>query len=201
VLDLAVLPLPGAHNAVNASAALAIVEAAGEDAVALAGSLATFQPLPHRLQCLGVRDGFTWVDDSIATTPYATMAALDHWASRAPTTVLVGGHDRGVSWEAFRDALPALAPNAVITMGANGGRIAATLSRDGDTGVPLRECITLGEAVAAARAMTPAGGVILLSPGAPSFGEFRDYIDRGRRFAALAGFDPDRSSTIAGLGL
>ncbi|HBN54084.1 MAG TPA: UDP-N-acetylmuramoyl-L-alanine--D-glutamate ligase, partial [Stenotrophomonas sp.] len=45
------------------------------------------------------------------------------------------------------------------------------------------------------------GGVVLLSPGAPSFGAYRDYVARGRHFAALAGFDPDSISAIPGLGI
>ncbi len=45
------------------------------------------------------------------------------------------------------------------------------------------------------------GGVVLLSPGAPSFGAYRDYVARGRHFAELAGFDPDSISAIPGLGI
>ncbi|KAG1244425.1 hypothetical protein G6F65_021810 [Rhizopus arrhizus] len=45
------------------------------------------------------------------------------------------------------------------------------------------------------------GGVVLLSPGAPSFGAYRDYVARGRHFAELAGFDPDTISAIPGLGI
>ena len=44
-------------------------------------------------------------------------------------------------------------------------------------------------------------GVVLLSPGAPSFGAYKDYVARGRHFAALAGFDPDTISAIPGLGI
>jgi UDP-N-acetylmuramoylalanine--D-glutamate ligase len=85
-------------------------------------------------------------------------------------------------------------------MGANGPRIHDALKTLPDAAPRRAAAVTLAEAVTQARALTPAGGVILLSPGAPSFGEFRDYIERGRRFAALAGFDPERSSSIEGLG-
>src|SRR5205823_1090162 len=70
------LPLAGRHNAQNVCAALAALEAAGEDAPALARHVTTFKALPHRLQVLGVRDGLEYVNDSIATTPYATIEAL-----------------------------------------------------------------------------------------------------------------------------
>ena len=77
VFELARLPLPGLHNAMNACAALAAIEAVGEDAIAAAAIISpSFRALPHRLQTLGERDGVTWIDDSIATTPQATIEAL-----------------------------------------------------------------------------------------------------------------------------
>jgi len=194
------LPLPGEHNALNVCAALAAVDAAGVDASRLRDALGSFRPLPHRLQTLGERDGLTWVNDSIATTPHATLAALAHFADRA-VTVLVGGHDRGLDWRAFGDALRLRPPHALIAMGEQGVRILAALGSLPE-GKPRREHASgLEQAVERARAITPEGGVVLLSPGAPSFGAFRDYIERGRRFAALAGFDPDAIARIEGLGI
>ena len=71
------MPLPGRHNRGNLCAVLTAIEALGLDAAALAPHAASFRPLPHRLQTLGVRDGITYVNDSISTTPHASLAALD----------------------------------------------------------------------------------------------------------------------------
>ncbi|MCE7031819.1 UDP-N-acetylmuramoyl-L-alanine--D-glutamate ligase [Lysobacter sp. GX 14042] len=201
VMDTATLPLPGRHNRGNLCAALTAIEALGLDAAALAPHAADFASLPHRLQLLGERDGLAWVNDSISTTPQATLAALDCFRDR-PVAVLVGGHDRGLDWTGFAGALRDRAPAAVVTMGANGPRIhelLAPLAAGGRFGLGAAD--GLADAVARARVMLGKGGVVLLSPGAPSFGPYRDYVERGRHFAALAGFDPDAISGIPGLGV
>jgi len=199
VIGIVELPLPGEHNALNVCAALTALEAAGEDARAALSSIGTFRALPHRLQTLGARDDITWIDDSIATTPQATLEALASLRDRA-VTVLVGGHDRGLDWRPFADDVQRDPPHAIITMGANGARIARVL-REASGRYRLEATLTLHEAVAAARSITPSNGIVLLSPGAPSFDQFRDYAERGRAFAALAGFDPDAIGTIEGLGI
>ena len=93
VLDTRGVPLPGRHNRANLCGVLAAIEALGLDAVALAPHAAGFRPLPHRLQSLGVRDGLEYVNDSISTTPHASLAALEVFVGR-PVAILVGGHDR-----------------------------------------------------------------------------------------------------------
>jgi UDP-N-acetylmuramoyl-L-alanine---L-glutamate ligase len=198
VFDTARLAAPGLHNALNACAALAALEAIGMDALAAAPALAHFRPLPHRLQPLGERDGWHWVNDSISTTPLATLAALESLHGRA-VTVLVGGHDRGLDWTPFVDAMRVTPPNAIVCMGANGARIEAAL-RSAEIACPIMRVADLATAVAEAKTHTPHGGVILLSPGAPSFDQFKDYAERGRRFAALAGFDVAITG-IEGLGI
>ncbi len=193
------IPLPGIHNATNACAALTVLEAAGEDAVAAAAYLRTFRPLPHRLQTLGTIEGIRWIDDSIATTPQATLEALrsvDH--TRA--CVIIGGHDRGLDWHAFAQAVRDVPPRLVVCNGASGARIATTLHGLG-VAHAIRVVSTLADAVAVARDTAHEGDTILLSPGAPSFDQFRDYAERGRAFAILGGFDPDLIGQIEGLGI
>jgi UDP-N-acetylmuramoylalanine--D-glutamate ligase len=201
VMDTARLPLPGRHNRGNLCAVLAAIDALGEDATALAPHAATFHPLPHRLQALGTRDGVGYVNDSISTTPHASLAALELYRGRR-VAILVGGHDRGVDWDGFADAMRQHAPVAIVTMGQNGPRIHALLAPLAATaGFVLDAASDLGDAMHKARAALSGEGVVLLSPGAPSFGAYRDYTERGRDFARLAGFDPDTISAIAGLGI
>lgn len=202
VMDTSGLPLPGRHNRGNLCAVLAAIEALGLDAAPLAAHAASFRPLPNRLQPIGTRDGFAYVNDSISTTPHATLAALECYADRR-VAVLVGGHDRGIDWQAFADAMRRHAPVAIVTMGENGPRIHELLAPiAAQSDVRLSAAKDLAQAMAQARAaLGERGGTVLLSPGAPSFGPYRDYVARGRHFAELAGFDPDSISTIAGLGL
>jgi UDP-N-acetylmuramoyl-L-alanine---L-glutamate ligase len=201
VMDTTSLPLPGRHNRGNLCAVLAAIEALGIDAAPLAQHATSFRPLPHRLQALGTRDGITWVNDSISTTPHASLAALDCFADRR-VAILVGGHDRGIDWAAFANAMRESAPAAIVTMGQNGPRIQALLAPMAAAGMfRLSAANDLADAVAQARAMLAGEGLVLLSPGAPSFGMYRDYVERGRHFAQLAGFDPDMISAIPGLGI
>lgn len=200
VLDTRLVPLPGRHNRGNLCAALTAMEAVGLDAGALAAQAETFAPLPNRLQTLGVRDGLLWVNDSISTTPHASLAALDVFRDRR-VALLVGGHDRGLDWSGFADAMRDRAPAVIVTMGQNGPRIHALLEPLAPAGFELSAAADLQEAVTNARLALDGDGVVLLSPGAPSFGAYRDYVARGRHFAQLAGFDADAISAIPGLGI
>jgi UDP-N-acetylmuramoylalanine--D-glutamate ligase len=201
VMDTSTLPMPGRHNRGNLCAVLTAIEALGFDALPLAIHAASFRPLPNRLQTIGTRDGITYVNDSISTTPHATLAALDCFRDRR-VAVLVGGHDRGIDWRTFADAMKTQAPAAIVTMGQNGPKIhalLAPLAREG--GFALSAAADLAEAMTQAASALHGEGVVLLSPGAPSFGAYQDYVARGRHFAQLAGFDPDTISAIPGLGI
>ncbi len=199
VMDTSQLPLPGRHNRSNLCAVLTAIDALGFDATALAPHAAKFLPLPHRLQVLGTRDGITYVNDSISTTPHATLAALDVFGSQR-VAILVGGHDRGLDWQGFADAMKCHPPTAIVTMGGNGPRIFELLAAT-KAACTLDAATDLEGAMGIARQRLGGSGIVLLSPGAPSFGAYRDYTQRGRHFAELAGFDPQAIASIAGLGI
>ena len=155
VFDTANSPLPGAHNRGNLCAVLAAIEAMGLDAVAMAPAVQSFQPLPNRLQWLGQRDGVAWVNDSISTTPHASLAALECFAGQR-IALLVGGHDRGLDWHEFARQVQRQPPLEIITMGANGPRILAQAVQL--NAMPLGNITAMTDAERAKLAAWAAGG-------------------------------------------
>jgi UDP-N-acetylmuramoyl-L-alanine---L-glutamate ligase len=170
------------HNMSNLAGATAVAEALGIDASAALRASEDFPPLPHRQQEIGSVEELLYVDDSISTTPEATLAALDVYRDRA-VTVIVGGHDRGIDYGALVKRLQAEPRLGVVLLDASGRRIHRLLGA-----LPrVRVAGSMDEAVASARELTPRGGVILLSPAAPSYGRYRSFIERGEDFARCAG--------------
>ena len=201
VLSMAQLPLAGQHNRENLCAALTALDAVGLDAMALAHHVHSFRPLPHRLQILGCLDALTWVNDSISTTPQASLAALARFSGR-PVVLLLGGFDRGIDWNPCAERFTHDAPLVIVTFGANGRRIYAALAPYAPHRFRLEATERLADAVHLARHLAVGSHpVVLLSPGAPSFDAYTNYIERGHHFATLAGFDQFEAADIPGLGI
>lgn len=180
--------LIGAHNLDNLAAAVQAVELLGVDPRVGLARIVEFQPLAHRLTTVAERSGVRFVDDSIATTPVATLAAIACF-DRARVIVLVGGYDRGLDWTGFAQALEASPVKSVLCFGALGPRIASGLA-DGAVSQPTECHATLAQAVGRALVLARPGDMVLLSPGAPSFDAYDDYAARGRAFAAMVGAGP-----------
>ncbi|MCW3006381.1 MAG: UDP-N-acetylmuramoylalanine/D-glutamate ligase [Solirubrobacterales bacterium] len=190
VVEMGATALLGAHNALNVAAALAAAEAAGVLPDDPQAAIAGFEPLAHRLQTVARDGGVAFVDDSISTTPESAVAALQALPDQ-PIALLVGGDDR--RRQDFGPLAEAVAAHGhvhgVIGLPDNGRRaLDAIVARCG-TEVPTRMAADLDEAVALAREILGDTGTVLLSPAAPSYGRFKDFIERGEAFktAALRG--------------
>lgn len=171
--------LSRAHNLANVAIVLEVVKALGLDHAAAIAAMADFKGLPHRQQELGTKGGILYVDDSIATTPQAAMAAMEVYRDR-PITLVVGGYDRGVDYAPLIDYIRVHKIRGVVGIGPAGARILKDIAG--------QAADTMAQAIERARLLTPEGGVILLSPAAPSFGLFKNYIERGAAFAKESGF-------------
>lgn len=187
-LDVAQVPceeLPGRFNLYNVLAALAAAKLAGATREGALLALRGFKALPHRLRTVAVVDGVRYVDNSIATIPEATIAALETLGDRVQTLIL-GGFDRGVPYDGLaRFVVLRSAVRNIALLPESGARIAALLETAAiEAGRALRiDCMDSMRAVAEfASKWTESGQICLLSPAAPSFGLFKNYEERGNAF-------------------
>jgi UDP-N-acetylmuramoylalanine--D-glutamate ligase len=186
VVEMGATALLGGHNALNVAAALAAAQAAGALPADPQSAIAGFEPLAHRLQTVARTGAIAYVDDSISTTPESAVAALQALPDE-PIALLVGGQDRGQDFAPLAEAIAAHGHvRGVIGLPDNGPRaLDAIVARCG-TAVPTRMAADLEAAVALARGFVGDAGTVLLSPAAPSYGRFTDFIARGEAFRAAA---------------
>ncbi len=181
------IPLRGEHNARNVAAAVAAIQAAGLPLPPLPGGLAGLQALPHRLQTVHTAAlGAEWIDDSISTTPESTIAALEAFPDR-PLVLIAGGSDRDQDYSRLGQALAARAAETrLIVLPDTGPAIAAAAEAHGFAEDRMSTAGDMREATRLAGALIAPGGVVLLSPAAPSFSQYANFEQRGDDFAALA---------------
>lgn len=175
------IQLRGRHNILNVLAACAIAYAAGLPVEAMSAGVQDFHGVAHRLEFVREINGVKWYNDSIATAPERTAAALRSF--REPLVLLLGGRDKALPWEKLAELIHERVDH-VILFGEAAAKIKAAIGPLSDTQRPfsIRECTGLQEAVHAAYQTAQPGNVVLLSPGGTSFDEFKDFEERGERF-------------------
>jgi len=177
--------LPGGHNALNACAALAMIDHLGLDARAAFATLKTFAGLPHRLQTVHEAGAITFIDDGLATTPEACVNAVAAFTGQ-PVALLLGGEERDQDYAWLTDRLEAFDHiTAILTLADNGERILEALSNGRHAGV-TRHVPEIEDAVREAVSAMPEGGVVLLSPAAPRGKAYASFAERGEAFTAAA---------------
>ena len=181
--DVRKIPLLGIHNMDNVMAAIIASKVAGVDFEKLNKAVRSFKPLEGRLETVGVYNSVDFVNDTLATIPEATIAALESFSDRKLTLIL-GGFDRGISFDNLgRDLAKRKNVLNVILIGQTAPRIKKSLKKFKYSG----EVYDLGspkmlEVVRLASKIAVPSSVVLLSPASTSFDMFKDYEDRGRQF-------------------
>ena len=175
LLPVADLQLRGRHNVANAMAAALVALIAGAPADAVRKGLRSFAPLPHRLQTVATAGGVTWVDDSKASNPAATLRALESFD--APMVLIAGGSSKNADFEELGQAISAKT-KAVVLIGETAPQIGAHVM-----GPPLAYASSMDEAVDVAAANSSPGDIVLLSPACASFDMFGSAEQRGEAFA------------------
>lgn len=173
--------LRGDHNVLNVLAAFTIGHAAGLPLDAMREATEEFRGVPHRLELVRELRGARWYNDSIATAPERSMAAIR--AFEEPIVLLLGGRDKDLPWEELMQLARERVDHLVLFGEAAEKieRIAESLGlpRNGSAMVRVNG---LQDAIRKAAELTEPGDVVLLSPGGTSFDEFNDFAERGERF-------------------
>lgn len=181
---LARLPLRGRHNLDNLCGAITATRLlAGRlpEFDVLAQSISSMPTLPSRLATIAVHEGIEFVDDTLASNPAGTIAALEAFEGRR-VSLIAGGHDRGASLADVARMLDTMDKGTLVHLAGAGDRLAAELASMGSK-VRCLGVRTVSEAVElAVGALDGAEGVVLLSPAAPTPASEGTYVERSEQF-------------------
>jgi UDP-N-acetylmuramoylalanine--D-glutamate ligase len=167
------------HHRANGAAAACAALLAGTEPAAVAAAARSFRPGPHRFEPVArTADGIRFVDDSKATNPHAAAAAL---RAAGSSVWIAGGLSKGVDLGPLAAELADV--RAAVLIGAAAAELTGICE---DAGVPAHHSGSIEEAVAVASELARPGDTVLLAPACASFDQFRDYAERGERFAAAA---------------
>ena len=176
------LALPGQFNIMNAAAAAGAAYAMGVEPRRIAKAVRGFRAVEHRLEPVIKHAGVSYLNDSIATTPESTIAALE--ALGPNVVVICGGSSKGCSFHSLGQAL-SRRTRGVVLLGQTAETIRTAIPcRPGGPRVSMAG--TLEDAVCRAREVAKSGDKIILSPACPSYDMFVNFVERGDRFKKIA---------------
>lgn len=173
--------LRGAHNLMNVLAACALAVACNFSTAAMIAGVRGFTGVKHRLQLVRLVNGVNWYNDSIATAPERTLAAVHSFDE--PIILLLGGRDKNLPWQPLAEEIHKRVRHVVI-FGEASAKIAAALGtpRSGEALVSVTRVDSMPAALEKAAHLAAPGDVVLLSPGCTSYDAFKDFEARGEAF-------------------
>jgi len=175
------LGLKGKHNIVNAMAAIGACWAHGVSLEKLKKHTPRLEGVPHRLEFVGEVHGVKYYNDTTATIPEAVISALHSFTQSV--ILVAGGSEKGLQYESFAKSVSHRAKNVVFLKGSATSHMKEALEKVlGEKAQDFSEVSSMESAVHKASELAQSGDVIVLSPGASSFGMFENEFDRGDQF-------------------
>ncbi len=186
IIDVDNVLLLGQHNLINIMPSIIVAKLFGIKTDQIKQAISTFAPLPHRLELVAKKDGVKYYNDSLATMPEAAISALSVFADH-PIILLAGGHERDQDFGPLAENILQQKVKSLILFPPTGKRIWQQVKKIGqklDSAPPVHHHFVekMPQAVQIAAQEANNGDIVLLSPGAASFGCFENYKDRGQQF-------------------
>lgn len=174
--------IPGDHNVENVLSAVAAARAFGVSFETIARGLLSFSGVSHRLECIGEKRGALWYNDSAATIPEATIAGIRSFGK--PVILLAGGSDKNIDFTELGSIITEAwnVKGVVLFAGDATEKLTEAITSCGGQGKIFATVSSMKEAIACVLSHIEAKDVALLSPGAASFGLFKNEFDRGNQF-------------------
>jgi len=172
------LKLKGRHNWANCLAAMALAESAGISIGAMKKALQSYTGLAHRSQWVAEINGVNWINDSKATNPGATLAAIE--GIDEPIILLAGGQDKGADMRTLCQALKRYVKQVFVF-----GEDAQLMQQNWQDCTSVDRVDNLQQAVDKAACLSQAGDIVLLSPACASFDQYPGFAARGEHFSEL----------------
>ena len=175
------LLLRGEHNLENIAAAVAVAKIIKVKENVVVETVRSFKGLEYRLELVKAVGGVTFYNDSFATGPQPTIAAINSFTE--PETLILGGSNKGLSYQDLGDVINKTKNiKNIILIGVTGPIIGKYLDNNLQFTIYNLQKTNMTEIVKKAYEITPKGGVVILSPASASFDMFKNYKDRGNQF-------------------
>jgi len=181
VIEINSIKLRGSHNLENIMAAIGTAGFLGIDLKIISKTLAEFKGIPHRLEFVREINGVKYYNDTAATMPESAMAGLNSFTE--PVILIVGGSDKKLDISELAEIIHKKAKGLIFLKGVATDKIIEKMKKiTGKENSDFKVVESMAKAVEIARSEAASGDVVLLSPGAASFGMFQNEFDRGNQF-------------------
>ena len=187
ILALTDIPLKGEYNITNVLAAVAVAVASGLTEKQIVSGVASFPGVSHRLEYIREKNGVQYYNDTAATIPEATIAALHSFSE--PIILIAGGNDKRLNFDVLAEEILKHSKGLILFKGDATEKLLQAIKiklPQSEKDRPFEVVESMAKAVELAFRGAETGDVVLLSPGAASFGIFKNEFDRGEQFRVAA---------------
>ena len=174
------IQLIGKHNLENIAAASVAAHLAGADINSISKTAKSFTSLPHRLEFIKEIGGVKFYNDSYATNPEPTVAAVNSFDK--PIHIILGGSSKGADFSKLSDKIAQSKIKSVFLIGDEKDNMLASLKKSNYSGKVILSNGDFDQIIKEVLLISEPEDVVLLSPACASFGLFKNYKDRGEKF-------------------
>jgi len=174
------IKLLGRHNLENIAAAALVADVLNIETEIVKKAVKNFMGLPHRLEFVRELNGAKFINDSFATNPGPTIAAIKSFSQ--DKILILGGSTKGADFTELAEVISASNVKAVIVIGDESEKILKAIEKAKYQGMVYEAGYSLTDAVRLTKVESSPGDIVLFSPACASFDMFKNYKDRGEKF-------------------